>query len=256
MALLQLTLLLAIGFHGCASSADVWQRDPDALRVTPNGDVCHDCTQIFELIADLLSNADFQKKMIAGVERLCDLLPGETKKLCKDEVEKMLPFAITFITGVAKPAQLCKVLGLCAVDQETMRALLLQANWISLEPENQCSFCILFVKTLEGLLPKERTESAITKVLEEVCRILPSTYKDQCEAVVDRFTKAVLDALMHYATPQTICALLHLCHGEDAAVDPCTLATYRCRDVKTSVQCGTLFYCQRFAWKSLNHNTI
>lgn len=67
--------------------------------------------------------------------------------------------------------------------------------------------------------------------------------------------------------------------------DPCTLTTYRCRDVKTALKCGvskpllqwihpfsfqtlqyymrcishsvqTLFYCHKFAWKPLNYNTI
>lgn len=44
-----------------------------------------------------------QKKIIDGIEKLCEHLPGPvtTAKLCKEEVEKMLPVAINFITGVA-----------------------------------------------------------------------------------------------------------------------------------------------------------
>lgn len=104
----------------------------------------------------------------------------------------------------------------------------------------QCSFCLLLVKTLENLLPKERTEvnhiatasanrqlqrgltvfcvlhqGAVIDLLEEVCNILPSSYRSQCQALVGRFSKKVLDAILSYATPHAICALLQMCKGQE-----------------------------------------
>lgn len=35
-----------------------------------------------------------------GIENLCGHLPGPPAKLCKDEVEKMFPVAVTFLTTV------------------------------------------------------------------------------------------------------------------------------------------------------------
>ncbi|XP_022617959.1 prosaposin-like [Seriola dumerili] len=267
MALLTFVLFLLIGLQGNALSstlnADGLQSVPEAMRA--NGDVCQDCTKIFELLADLLSNADLQKKIIDGIESVCNHLPGPTAKLCKEEVEKMLPLAINFITAVAKPAEVCKIIGLCGSSDEQDKMLsyfvkeALQAAVASenVMPTTQCSFCIFLVKTLEDLLPKERSEAAVIKLLEEICHILPSSYRAQCEAVIDKFSKSVLEAILSYATPQTICALIHLCKGQETTVvDPCTLITYRCRDMKTALRCGTVFYCQRFAWKPLDYNTI
>lgn len=54
------------------------------------------------------------------------------------------------------------------------------------------------------------------QLLEEICHILPSTYRTQCEAVITKFGKTVLDAILSYATPQAICALIHLCKGQEA----------------------------------------
>lgn len=110
-----------------------------------------------------------------------------------------------------------------------------------------CSFCILLVKTLEDFLPKDRTEvrvtlsntcadsltsltivfwrmltflrlpqGAVIKLLGEICNILPSSYRSQCQAVVDKFSKTLLDAILSYATPKTICALLQLCKEGEA----------------------------------------
>ncbi|XP_026154202.1 surfactant protein Ba [Mastacembelus armatus] len=267
MALFKIALLLSIGIQGCVltSDTDVLQ---SVLRTPPvTGDVCKDCTQIFELLLDLLSNAELQKKIIHGIETLCDHLPApaSTAKVCKEEVEKMLPVAITFITSVLKPAEVCKIIGLCNSDdkQEMMlRYFVMEAMQAAVKSENadpatQCSFCIFLVKTLEDLLPKERTESAVIHLLEEICHILPSSYRQQCEAVIGKFSKTVLDAILSYATPQAICALIHLCKGQEAPlVDLCTLSTYRCRDIKTALKCGTLFYCNKFAWKPVNYNTL
>ncbi|XP_027137907.1 surfactant protein Ba isoform X1 [Larimichthys crocea] len=266
MASLKIALLLFVCLEGCvptsALNIDGLQNVPNAM--TPNGDVCKDCTQIFELLADLFSNQDLQKKIMDGIETVCAHLPEPAGKLCKDEVEKMLPIAIKFLTVIVKPAEVCKVIGLCnscGKQEEMLRYFVKEAleaaatSENQAQPTSQCSFCIFLVKTLEDLLPRERTEGAVIKLVEEICHILPSSYRDQCEAVVGRFTKTVLDAILSYATPQSICTLIHLCHGQEApVVDPCTLSTYRCRDIKTAVKCGTMFYCQKFAWKPLSYN--
>ncbi|KAM9338115.1 surfactant protein Ba [Symphorus nematophorus] len=267
MAMLRISLLLFICLEGCALTSafeiDGLQGAPDALSA--NGDVCKDCTQIFELLADLLSNTDLQKKIMDGIESLCAHLPGQVGKLCKDEVEKMLPLAVNFLTAVVKPADVCKVIGLCGScekQQKMLQYFVKEALQVSVASENeqpttQCTICTLIVKMLEDMLPKERTESAVIELLEEICHILPSSYRDECEVVVGKFSKTVLDAILSHATPQAICALIHLCKGQEAPlVDPCTLTTYRCRDMKTALRCGTVFYCRRFAWKALDYNML
>ncbi|XP_017266236.1 prosaposin [Kryptolebias marmoratus] len=266
MATLTLTLLLSVGLQGYALTANNeingLQMSPDTLEA---GDVCKDCTQIFESLDDLLSNADLQKKIIQGIDSLCAYLPDPASKLCKDEVDKMLPVAITFVTGMAKPAEICKMIGLCSTSDQREKMLgyfVAQALQAAVKSENdkpttQCSFCVFLVKTLEGLLPKERTEDAVIKLLEEICHIVPSSYRDQCEAIIGKFSKTVLDAIIGYATPEAICALIHLCKGQEAlVVDPCTLPAYRCRDIRTALRCGTVFYCQKFTWKPLSYSTI
>ncbi|XP_078126941.1 surfactant protein Ba [Sander vitreus] len=262
MASLKIALLLFVCLEGCALTSalnvDGLQNVPDALRAT--GDVCQDCTQIFELLADLFSNADLQKKIMDGIENMCDHLPGpaSTAKICKEEVEKMLPVAINFIAGVVKPAEVCKLMGLCGSWEKMLRYFVKETLQVAVTTENvqpttQCTFCIFLIKTLEDLLPKEKTEDALIQLLEEICHLLPSTYQDQCEAVIGKFSKTVLEAILSYATPQAICSLIQLCKGQEAPLlDPCTLTTYRCRDMKTALRCGTVFYCQRYAWKPLN----
>lgn len=263
MALLKIALLLFVCLEGCALTlafnVDGFQNVPESVRA--NGDVCQDCTQIFGLLADMFSNADLQKKIMDGIESLCAHLPGPTAKICKEEVEKMLPVAINLLATVIKPAEVCKILGLCGScgKQEKMlsyfakEALQVAVTSRDGQSTTECSFCMFLIKTLEDLMPKQRTEDALIMLLDEICHILPHSYRDQCEAVIGKFTRPVLDAILSYATPQAICALIHMCKGQEAPlVDPCTSAAYRCRDIKTALNCGTLFYCQRYSWKPLN----
>ncbi|KAM8873198.1 surfactant protein Ba [Synchiropus picturatus] len=212
----------------------------------------------------MLSNAEFQKKLINGVEDLCVYLPGpdSAQKVCKEELEKILPVAIHIIAAIVRPEDVCKVIGICGpgdrqkvLDNFVSAEVSMTNEKVSATP--LCSFCIFLIKTIERLLPKERTEAAVIKVLDEICFILPASLRDQCEDVIGKFGKPVMDALLSYATPQYICTLIHLCKGEEAAhVEPCSLDTYRCRDVPTALKCGTLFYCQRFSWKPLQYGTL
>lgn len=48
---------------------------------------------------------------MGGIDALCAHLPGQAAKLCKDEVDKMLPLAITFVTAVAVSWRLESVVG-------------------------------------------------------------------------------------------------------------------------------------------------
>ena len=59
-------------------------------------------------------------------------------------------------------------------------------------------------------------QGAVIELLEEICHLLPSAYRDECEVVVGKFSKTVLDAILSHATPQAICALIHLCKGQEA----------------------------------------
>lgn len=118
------------------------------------------------------------------------------------------------------------------------------------QSSSHCSFCIFLVKTLDKLLPKDRTEvcgcyepspsihwrkilssipssiffslslqEAVIHLLEEICRIMPSSHRSQCEAVISTFSKTVLDAILSYATPQAVCSLLHQCKGQEAPLE-------------------------------------
>lgn len=83
---------------------------------------------------------------MAGIDSLCTQLPEPAAKICKEEVDKMLPLAITFVTAMAvswearfswwgtlnidaalatlqKPAEICKLIGLCSSSDQQEKML-------------------------------------------------------------------------------------------------------------------------------------
>lgn len=53
------------------------------------------------------------------------------------------------------------------------------------------------------------------KLLEEVCDLMPQSYKDQCEDFVTKYGSEIVEFLLSSAAPHTICSLLHLCFFKD-----------------------------------------
>ncbi|XP_034048747.1 prosaposin [Thalassophryne amazonica] len=264
MASLQLVSLLLV-LLGCSAFASFNLEDlenpTDDLSET--GDLCQDCTEIVKLIDDLLSNADFQKKVINDVDHLCDLLPPSVAKACKDEVEKILPLVMNVISQFLQPDEICKIIGLCGSTGENLlsphlkEALKAVRRLEKVHATGQCTICIFLIKTLEDMLPKERTESALIELVQKICVILPEAYRNECETIIGKFGKTVLDEILHYASPRALCSLMHMCMTqEEPPLDLCMLKTYSCRDVKTALKCGTVFYCQKFVWTTRSYNSF
>uniref|UniRef100_A0A3P9AFE1 Pulmonary surfactant-associated protein B n=1 Tax=Esox lucius TaxID=8010 RepID=A0A3P9AFE1_ESOLU len=193
------------------------------------GDSCQECTQIVELLEDLLSNTDVQTQIRSELEKLCDLMPGPAApKLCREMVDKYLPLAITFLTSMAKPAEVCSMLGLCNPTtasqltqmltnhiQEDLKSSMTMRN-VQFTP--QCTFCVYLIKSLENMLPKVRTEVAVIDLLGKVCVILPKSYRQQCENLIEKYGKILMDMLLTYATPEAICTLIQVCDRMDTPI--------------------------------------
>uniref|UniRef100_A0A8C7LKC3 Prosaposin n=1 Tax=Oncorhynchus kisutch TaxID=8019 RepID=A0A8C7LKC3_ONCKI len=230
MASFKLALVILISYQTTALARVVGgEGTQNAWDKLKKGDSCQDCTQIIELLKDLISNPDIQTEIRGELEKLCDLMPGPASpKLCREQVDKNLPLVITFLTSFFKPTEVCTVLGLCGSQSDSQQQSLLtdhiQAGLksamtmtkVQFSPE--CTFCIYLIKSLESMLPKIRTEMAVIDLLGKVCGILPMSYRKQCENLIEKYGKMLMDMLLTYATPEVICTLVEACHGMDTPV--------------------------------------
>ncbi|TSW89637.1 Prosaposin [Bagarius yarrelli] len=136
----------------------------------------------------------------------------------------------------AAPA-VCLFILICALTSGYGRILRFNSSPIkssslsALQVSPQCTFCLFLIKKLEDMLPKERTEESVVKIMEKICDHLPDHYKEQCNELLEKYGKEIIDFLLTSATPQTICMLLHMCLVQDAPVQVPALAS-ECKTCK------------------------
>ncbi|XP_062873976.1 surfactant protein Bb [Trichomycterus rosablanca] len=223
--------------------------------------MCSDCTKILELFSDMISQPHAQELIQESLNNVCRRLPDPpTVNECENAVKIYLPlFLERFLAFTAhKEGEICSVLGLCAVQSETLKtpktpelpSVGLDGNGFlqvhpstrtspELEVSPQCTFCLFLMKKLEDMLPKERTEETVVKLLEKICDHLPEHYKDQCNQLLEKYGKEIIDFLLTSATPHTICALIHLCLFQETPA----MVPYLPSDCQT---CKTLVILSQF----------
>ncbi|KAJ7987194.1 hypothetical protein DPEC_G00336220 [Dallia pectoralis] len=190
------------------------------------GDSCQDCTQIVELLKDLLSNTAVQTEIRSELEKMCEVLPGPTApKLCQETVDKYFTLGISFLTNVVKPAEVCSMLGLCnpeaasqliqLLTNHNQEGLMSSMKTMNVQFNPQCTFCVYLIKSLENMLPKVRTEIAVIDLVGKMCDILPQYFQKQCHNLIEKYGKILVDMLLTYTSPKAICTFIQVCVAMD-----------------------------------------
>ncbi|XP_070690335.1 prosaposin-like [Pempheris klunzingeri] len=194
----------------------------------------------------MISSRDSKEIVYETLHALCQRLPGEQASECDSQVKTYLPKVLQQAPGQLKPGETCKVFGLCAAhmeeellklphhatDKDTSSSALSTATGTREQFGPVCSLCLLVIRKLETLLPKNMTEGALMKLMDEVCDLIPHSYMDECNDFVDKYGTQIVEFLLSSAAPHTICSLLHLCWFEEQHV-PDVLLPSDCESCRT-----------------------
>ncbi|XP_029916549.1 surfactant protein Bb [Myripristis murdjan] len=195
--------------------------------------VCSECNQMLELSTNMISNKENQEVLYETLLALCQRLPAGQASECGIQVQIFWPKVLQYAAGYLKPGQACMVMGLCAdqPEKEMLKPphLLSDQDKSSLAPimgtsahfreqiSPQCTLCLFIMRKLEEMLPQNKTQEAVMKLMGEVCDFMPDKYKEQCHDFINSYGKEIIDFLLSSAAPHTICAVLHLCLFKDTS---------------------------------------
>ncbi|KAI3372847.1 hypothetical protein L3Q82_023296, partial [Scortum barcoo] len=188
-------------------------------------DVCSECGQIVQLSANMISSRDTKETVYETLHALCQRLPTKQASECESQVKTYLPKVLQQTPGQLKPGETCVAFGLCAARKDaellelphhtaikdTSSSSLSVATGTHEQSGPVCALCLMIIKKLEALLPQNMTEDALLKLMGDVCRLVPQSYRGQCNDFVDKYGAQIVEFLMSSAAPHTICTLLHLC---------------------------------------------
>jgi saposin len=75
-----------------------------------------------------------------------------------------------------------------------------------------CVICEYAVKFLDYELRQNKTQAAIEKALEKVCRLVPGTSsRIQCESIISQYGGYITQILLEFDDQALICRTINLC---------------------------------------------
>jgi saposin len=144
---------------------------------------------------DYIQSNATESQILAGVEKICAVLPGDLSAQCKSLIDQYLPSIITIILNGETPEKVCQIFGLCP----------------TLRLQDNCSTCTLIATLAESLLKSNQTQAQIAAALDQICNILPSSIAGECKALINNNLNNIIAFLLVKETPEAICKLLGLC---------------------------------------------
>ncbi|KAF6729603.1 Prosaposin [Oryzias melastigma] len=206
-------------------------------------DLCAECSQIIGMSANMISSSDAKMTVYEALHAACLRLPKQQALQCHSQVKTYLPKVLQQTPSHLKPRETCVVFGLCAPQKDEEPPQSVDAEGLSdsapvSATETQkisgpvCALCLMVIKKLENMLPKNMTEDVVLKLMGEVCDLVPASYKQQCDDFVDKYGADIVEFLLSSAAPHTICTILHLCLFEEQPV-PEVLLPSDCESCRT-----------------------
>ncbi|XP_051923607.1 surfactant protein Bb isoform X1 [Hippocampus zosterae] len=187
--------------------------------------ICSECRQIIQLSANMIPSKDSKERVYETLSALCQQLPGKQALECDSQLKMDLPQILLLPLNHRDRRDICSAFGLCAVHKDEIalpqhdNGEVVPALTNTHEQFNPaCTLCLFVIKKLETLLPQNMTEDALMKLIDEVCDLLPQSYKDECDDFVSKYGVQIVEFLLSSAAPHTICALLHICLFRDSNV--------------------------------------
>ncbi|RVE68277.1 hypothetical protein OJAV_G00089220 [Oryzias javanicus] len=153
-------------------------------------DLCAECSYIIRMSANMISSSDTKMTVYEALHAVCLRLPEQSASQCHSQVKTYLPKVLQQTPSHLKPRETCVVFGLCAPQKDEEPPQSVDTEGLSNSApvsatETQkisgpvCALCLMVIKKLENMLPKNMTEDVVLKLMGEVCDLVPASYKQQ-----------------------------------------------------------------------------
>ncbi|XP_065668837.1 uncharacterized protein LOC100208544 isoform X6 [Hydra vulgaris] len=171
---------------------------------TVNSVTCELCTMAMSSLENILKGNESKAEIKQALEQVCGSLPTSVKSECDQLVDTYSDDIVDLIIQLTDPNTICKQIGLCA---SKIKKVIKQKTVDSVT----CELCTMAMSSLESILKGNESKAEIKQALEQVCGLLPSSVKSECDQFVDTYSDKIVDLIIQLADPNTICKLLGLC---------------------------------------------
>ncbi|TGZ67772.1 hypothetical protein CRM22_004618 [Opisthorchis felineus] len=216
---------------------------PPSIPTASIPGVCKVCELVVAKVIEMTLRGATEKQITEALDKVCHLIPpGPYEMRCETFVEQFGAKIVTEIIAGSAPGFICTSLGVCTPVRSTPTAMVPPVQPIG---DTYCDTCKLLVTMIEHQLVQNETEDQVKELLKSLCKVLPSSYTEECMSLVDRYLPVVMDYLTRKVKPEEVCKAIQLCPNVRRPT-PCLRGpAYWCSSRAAAVQCKAELYCQQ-----------
>jgi len=178
-----------------------------------NNDVeCTMCKYVISYINVWLQSNVTDEKVEKALEFVCVILPDAEHAKCLSFIKQYGPILIQLVAELDDPNMVCEWLNLCpkpfAAESRQSHIIAAPKN---INSDLICTLCEYVVNYLDATLASNKSQEAIEEALDKVCTILPEKERKQCVDMVQIYGPVVVQLLIEFADPPTVCKAIDLC---------------------------------------------
>lgn len=169
---------------------------------------CILCEFVMRELDNLVSENATQQEIEAALDKVCSFLPATLSTECTDFVNEYAPAILEILSKELNPQLVCTTLKLC---QSEVSKPVKKIKAPTAKPT--CPLCEFIMTELDTILKEKPTQEEIENALEEVCSLLPSTIREDCNNYVKQYTPVLLE-LLQQIKPSEVCSVIGLCSAK------------------------------------------
>lgn len=177
---------------------------------------CALCEYLLHYIQQAITNPITEEKVKHVIEKVCQKLPKSEQNNCQEFVNTYGDAVVAILAQQIDPSQVCPMLHICPSEafmdawEQVPKDMMIQSE---VKEKPNCPLCLFAVTQLYSVIKNNKTEESIKAALDKLCIHLPKDLKNECEDLVQGYSKELVDLLIADLTPQEVCVFLKLCNA-------------------------------------------
>ncbi|CAI9606578.1 unnamed protein product [Staurois parvus] len=211
------------------------------------GPLCEICELVVQNVEKFLDTNRSRAHIKEALDKVCDILPSQYSKKCKDFIDTYADLVITIMEEEGNPRIICMAMGCCS----SRKPQIVKLDSEKLKSES-CEVCKMIMSYLDSVLGQNATKQKIEDALQKICNFLPDPVQDQCHALINMYGPMILELLLQKMDPGTVCVGLNVCPGAQKPLlgsEKCMWGpSYWCKDLETAGSCNAIEHCKHHVW--------
>jgi len=227
--------------HFCDAS----QRPVESISEVKQSQLCTTCETVVSYAEQYLNKS--RPEVVKELVIACGKLPLAYQQICDTLVVNYADVLIDYLLDNQDPNKFCQEFGLCSSSQT--EKVVVPPKQVTSNPL-ECSLCKFLVGGVEKYIGSNHTEEEIKKGLNYVCAHIPSSFTQQCEAIVEQYSTIIIELIVQKFPADVVCQKIKLCDASSKVAEPVKLPF----PVKSSQYCALCVEVTTFAENYIANN--